>query len=107
MKCMILALLLLSGCNGVVKNNTVAVVGRVPVIPEVEKPKQELLTPGELMEYRKLPEELRIKLQNNDKALKIFGEQLDVSVKLYNNYARQHNDSSDAWLNATLGKKDK
>ncbi len=103
----ILSLVFLCGCNGAIVNHTMVVQGRVPVIPTVERPKQELLTYGELAEYKKLPEEVRIKLENNDKIVKLWASQMDVSIKIYNEFARKQNAGSDEWLNSTLGKKEK
>ncbi len=77
-------------------SNTVAVVGRVPVIGIPEKPVLESLEESELVEYAKLPESIRRKLQGNDKKLKMYALQLKVSIEEYNDYAAVRNQASNA-----------
>lgn len=75
--------------------NTVAVIGRVPIIDTPDKPVLESLDPDELAEYNKLPESARAKLQANDRKLKVYAAQLRVGIDDYNVYAAVRNKTSD------------
>lgn len=79
-----------------VSQNTVAVIGRVPILAVPEKPVMELLDSEELIAYNALPESLRKKLQSNDKKLKTWALQLLVGIEGYNQYAEIRNQQSDA-----------
>lgn len=71
--------------------NTVAVWGTVPVISMPTKPALEMMDTDELAEYNKLPEKLRLKLQANDKKIKIYATQLEVAILDYDSYAEDRN----------------
>lgn len=76
-------------------SNTIAVVGKVPVIDLPTRPVLESLDPDELVEYNKLSETVRKKLQGNDKKLKLYAAQLQVGIEDYNTYAAVRNKTSD------------
>ncbi len=86
-------------------SNTVAVVGRVPVIDLPVKPTLESLDADELIEYAKLPVEVRRKLQLNDKKLKTYAEQLRVGIEDYNTYAAVRNKASEDAVGVIKGSK--
>ncbi len=102
-KAILIFLILFSGCDRPL-NNTVAVVSHVPVIPLPERPKLELMNETELAAFKALPESLKTKLVSNDTKLKIFSEQLEASIKIYNQFAQVQNQNSDAWMNTTISK---
>ncbi len=75
--------------------NTVAIVGRVPVIDMSVKPQLENMDADELVAYNSLPESLRKKLQSNDRKLKVYAEQMSIAILDYNAYAAARNKTSD------------
>ncbi len=81
---------------GMLPTNTVAVIGRVPLISVPEKPLMLAMDADELVAYNALPESLRLKLQGNDKKLKTWALQLLVGIEDYNQYAEIRNQQSDA-----------
>lgn len=84
--------------------NTVAVIGKVPVINLVDKPVLELLDSDELIAYNALPEKLRLKLQSNDKKLKTLALSMQIAIEDYNQYAAIRNQQSDASVGVKGGK---
>lgn len=96
--------LVLGGCahrtGDGLTTNTVPVTGTVPVIDIPAKPVLESLDPDELAEYAKLPLSARLKLQGNDKKLKVYAAQLQVGIEDYNTYAAVRNKTSLAEVGA-------
>lgn len=82
---------------------TTTVVSRVPHIEKPDRPQQQPMAQDELAQYEALPQDLRTKLESNDKAVKIWADQLSFSIDIYNEYAEKHNAMSDVWIQTTLG----
>lgn len=94
----IVSMLALSSCarpNPLGTTDTVSVHSRVPVIAEPARPVLEKPTAEELVEYAKLPESLRTKLESNNTKLQTWAESLHVAIVQYNGYAFYNNNESD------------
>ncbi len=97
----------LSGCNAsLTHTNTVTEHSQVPVLNKPDRPQLEPMTADEVKEFKTLSPALQTKLLMNDKAVKIWADQLDVTIKDYNSYATQHNVLANQWVES-LDKKGK
>ncbi len=82
-------LILLSGCS--VVSHTVSVQSTVPVLNVPARPTLDTLDANELTAFRALPDTAQKKLVGNDVKLKSYAEQMNVTLEVYNNYAKSHN----------------
>ena len=100
--------LLLCGCNaGITRTNTVVVHDVSPVLSKPDKPQLEPMTPDEVVEFKKISPALQTKLLFNDKSIKVWAEQLNVTIDDYNRYASQHNVLANQWVNSLDKPKEK
>lgn len=94
----LLLIVCLSGCDFSGRDRTVPVNQIVPELEVPARPKLALMDATDLAAYKALPESARAKLEGNDKALKVWAEQLNVTIMEYNGYAKLSNKSARAWM---------
>ncbi len=105
---LLLLVLFLSGCNaGITKTNTVVVHDVIAVLNKPDRPQLEPMTPDEVNEFKTLSPALQTKLLFNDKSVKTWAEQLNVTIQDYNTYATQHNVIANQWVQSLDQKKGK
>lgn len=85
-------MLALAGCSW--DRKIVPVTSRAPVLEMPVRPQLQKLDAAEVEAYGKLPASARAKLEKNNELLMIYGEQGAETIKLYNGYAKLHNQQS-------------
>jgi len=88
--------LLLSGCA--FSQRVTPVHDRKPVLQMPARPQLEKMTPEEMVEYAKMPEASRKKLEGNNQKLQVYAAQMEVTIIEYNGYAKLSNQESNEWL---------
>jgi len=94
----LVCLVWLSGCTkpqNLLSSDTVTTRTHVPTIAAPDKPTLEKMTTEELAEYAKLPETIRVKLEENNRKLMEYAEAERVAIADYNGFAKYSNQISD------------
>ena len=81
----------LPGCTGVRVTHT---RGYMPILPMPDRPVVEKLTEAELKDFNKLEDGTRAKLIKNSDGVMLYGQKLENTIKLYNDFAEQMNKST-------------